>query len=148
MQLNTYQSQVIEDLELFLRRWTACDDPQLAYRAHWDALGATKMPGYQQAPHGAPQVCAKVPTAGGKTFIGLHAVSSIFSALQKRQGDARLCLWLVPSLSILDQVLRVRIPRHLDTQPTIIWTLVPCSLGHLIHVHLDRQSERSDAGLH
>lgn len=42
----------------------------------------------------------------------------------------------------------VRIPRHLDTQPTIIWTLVPCSLGHLIHVHLDRQSERSDAGLH
>lgn len=42
----------------------------------------------------------------------------------------------------------LRIPRHLDTQPTIIWTLVPCSLGHLIHVHLDRQSERSDAGLH
>jgi len=113
MQLNTYQSQVIEDLELFLRRWTACDDPQLAYRAHWDALGATKMPGYQPAPHGAPQVCAKVPTAGGKTFIGLHAVSSIFSALQKRQGDARLCLWLVPSLSILDQVLRaLRNPTH------------------------------------
>ena len=44
--------------------------------------------------------------------------------------------------------LELRIPRHLDTQPTIIWTLVPCSLGHLIHVHLDRQSERSDAGLH
>ncbi len=42
----------------------------------------------------------------------------------------------------------VRIPRHLDTQPTIIWTLVPRSLGHLIHVHLARQSERSDAGLH
>ncbi len=57
MQLNTYQSQVIEDLELFLRRWTACDDPQLAYRAHWDSLGATKMPGYQPAPHSAPQVC-------------------------------------------------------------------------------------------
>ncbi|UQW71787.1 hypothetical protein [Pseudomonas avellanae] len=42
----------------------------------------------------------------------------------------------------------VRIPRHLDTQPTIIWTLIPSSLGHLPHVHLDRQSERSDAGLH
>ncbi|WP_032646031.1 trimeric intracellular cation channel family protein, partial [Pseudomonas syringae] len=36
----------------------------------------------------------------------------------------------------------VRIPRHLDTQPTIIWTLIPSSLGHLPHVHLDRQSER------
>ena len=113
MQLNTYQSQVIEDLELFLRRWTACDDAQLAYRAHWDAQGATKMPGYQASIHSAPQVCAKVPTAGGKTFIGLHAVSSIFKSLQKRQGDARLCLWLVPSLSILDQVLRaLRNPNH------------------------------------
>lgn len=40
------------------------------------------------------------------------------------------------------------IPRHLDIKPTIIWTLVPRLLGHLIHVHLDRQSERSDAGLH
>ncbi|WP_017707982.1 hypothetical protein, partial [Pseudomonas syringae] len=39
---------------------------------------------------------------------------------------------------------KVRIPRHLDTQPTIIWTLIPSSLGHLPHVHLDRQSERSD----
>jgi type III restriction enzyme len=113
MQLNSYQSQVIEDLELFLRRWTACDDAQFAYRAHWDARGATKMPGYQNPVHGAPQVCAKVPTAGGKTFIGLHAVSSIFKSLQKRQGDARLCLWLVPSLSILEQVLSaLRNPTH------------------------------------
>ncbi|MBG7547720.1 integrase arm-type DNA-binding domain-containing protein, partial [Pseudomonas aeruginosa] len=44
--------------------------------------------------------------------------------------------------------LELRIPRHLDTQPALIWTLVPRALGHLIHVHLDRQSERSDAGLH
>ncbi|UTL89178.1 DNA-binding protein [Pseudomonas fluorescens] len=44
--------------------------------------------------------------------------------------------------------IQLRIPRHLDTQPTLIWTLVPRALGHLIHVHLDRQSERSDAGLH
>ena len=53
---------------------------------------------------------------------------------------------LINLLGILSSMLRI--PRHLDTQPTIIWTLVPCSLGHLIHVHLDRQSERSDAGLH
>ncbi len=113
MELNAYQSQVIDDLELYLRRWRACDDAQLAYRAHWDAKSAPKMPGYQAAPHGAPQVCAKVPTAGGKTFIGLHALASIFTALQRRQGDARLCLWLVPSLSILDQMLRaLRSPDH------------------------------------
>ncbi|MEZ1581939.1 HOASN domain-containing protein, partial [Pseudomonas aeruginosa] len=31
----------------------------------------------------------------------------------------------------LARAIYLRIPRHLDTQPTIIWTLVPCSLGHL-----------------
>lgn len=113
MELNAYQSQVITDLETYLRRWRACDDPQLAYRAHWDAHGALNMPGYRRATHSAPQVCAKVPTAGGKTFIGLHALASIFNALQRRRGDARLCLWLVPSLSILDQVLSaLRQPEH------------------------------------
>lgn len=113
MELNTYQSQVITDLENYLRLWCAHDDAQLAYRTHWDAQGALKMPGYRPALHNAPQVCAKVPTAGGKTFIGLHALASIFNALQRRRGDARLCLWLVPSLSILDQVLgALRQPEH------------------------------------
>lgn len=113
MELNAYQSQVIADLETYLRRWRACDDPQLAYRVHWDDQGALKMPGYRAATHNAPQVCAKVPTAGGKTFIGLHALASIFNALQRRRGDARLCLWLVPSLSILEQVLgALRLPEH------------------------------------
>ena len=28
------------------------------------------------------------------------------------------------------------------------WTLSPRSFGHSFHAHLDRQSERSDAGLH
>ncbi len=113
MELNAYQSQVITDLETYLRRWRACDDAQLAYRAHWDAQGALNMPGYRAASHAAPQVCAKVPTAGGKTFIGLHALASIFAALQRRRGDARLCVWLVPSLSILDQVLgALRQPEH------------------------------------
>ena len=114
MELNAYQSQVITDLETYLRFWRACDDDaQLAYREHWNAQGAQKMPGYRVASHAAPQVCAKVPTAGGKTFIGLHALASIFNALQRRRGDARLCLWLVPSLSILQQVLTaLRNPEH------------------------------------
>ncbi len=113
MELNAYQGQVIGDLQLFLKRWRACDDAALAYRVHWDAEGALNMPGYRPAAHGAPQVCAKVPTAGGKTFIGLHATACIFEQLQRRQGDARLCVWLVPSLSILQQVLgALRNPEH------------------------------------
>lgn len=86
MELNTYQSQVIRDLETFIKRWQACNDSVLAYRAHWDDVGAVKMPGYKAAQHSAPQVCAKVPTAGGKTLIGLHATEAIFRGLQRRQG--------------------------------------------------------------
>ena len=69
---------------------------------------------------------------------------------EKRRKDAVLAVEYVMTASPewFAKATPVRIPRHLDTQPTIIWTLVPCSLGHLIHVHLDRQSERSDAGLH
>ena len=102
---NSYQQQVLDDLRAFLVRWQACDDAVLAYRAHWDAKGASGMPGYRPLPHGAPQVCAKVPTAGGKTLIGLCALKEIFAALERRRGDARFCLWLVPSLSIQEQVL-------------------------------------------
>lgn len=113
MELNFYQGQVLSDLRLYLQRWRACNNAELAYRAHWDAQGALQMPGYQIARHGAPQVCAKVPTAGGKTFIGLHATACIFEQLQRRQGDARLCIWLVPSLAILQQVLgALRNPQH------------------------------------
>lgn len=62
--------------------------------------------------------------------------------------DAEACVIQCEITDVIEADPNLRIPRHLDTQPTIIWTLVPCSLGHLIHVHLDRQSERSDAGLH
>jgi type III restriction enzyme len=105
MQPNKYQSVVLDDLRVFLARWLACKDPVLAYRAHWDEKGAARMPAYQPQPHGAPQVCAKVPTAGGKTLIGIHALREVLSALDKRRGEPRLCIWLVPSLSIKDQVL-------------------------------------------
>lgn len=105
MQPNKYQKIVLDDLRSYLARWQACKDPVLAYRAHWDAKGAARMVPYQPQPHNAPQICAKVPTAGGKTLIGIYALREILDALGKRRGEPRLCIWLVPSLSIKDQVL-------------------------------------------
>ncbi|MBI3903879.1 MAG: DEAD/DEAH box helicase family protein [Nitrosomonadales bacterium] len=105
MQPNKYQKIVLEDLRSYLARWQACKDPAFAYRVHWDEKGAARMPPYQPHPHNAPQICAKVPTAGGKTLIGIYALQEILNALGKRRGDPRLCIWLVPSLSIKDQVL-------------------------------------------
>lgn len=106
MQPNKYQNAVLDDLRSYLVRWTVCKDPVLAYRAHWDDKGAAKMPAYRSAPHGAPQICAKVPTAGGKTLIGIYALREALNALGKRCGEPRMCMWLVPSLSIRNQVLR------------------------------------------
>jgi type III restriction enzyme len=105
MELNLYQADVIADLRGYLAKWQAAGDASLAYRAHWEAKGVLQMPSFQAAAHGAPQICAKVPTAGGKTLIGIHALGTCFNALERRQGDARLCVWLVPSTSIHDQVL-------------------------------------------
>ena len=105
MQPNKYQNIVLDDLRAFLVRWHTCNDPVLAYRAHWDEKGAAKMPAYRPHLHGVPQVCAKVPTAGGKTLIGIYALREVLNVLEKRRGDPRLCVWLVPSLSIKDQVL-------------------------------------------
>lgn len=105
MQPNQYQRQVLDDLRTFLAHWRHCHDPVLAYRAHWDSKGAARMPPYQSQSHGAPQVCAKVPTAGGKTLIGIYALREVLDALARRRGEPRLCIWLVPSLSIKDQVL-------------------------------------------
>lgn len=105
MQPNEYQNIVLNDLRSFLARWQVCNDPALAYHAHWDEKGAARMPPYQPQPHNAPQVCAKVPTAGGKTLIGIYALREVLDALGKRRGEPRLCIWLVPSLSIKDQVL-------------------------------------------
>lgn len=106
MQPNKYQKIVLDDLRSFLARWQACNDPALAYREHWLEKDAARMPPYQPQPHGAPQVCTKVPTAGGKTLIGIYALREVLDALGKRRGEPRLCIWLVPSLSIKDQVLR------------------------------------------
>ncbi|MCC6239365.1 MAG: DEAD/DEAH box helicase family protein [Phycisphaerales bacterium] len=50
-----------------------------------------------------PYVCLRVPTGGGKTLIGAHAVGVI----ARRLGfmDRPLCLWVTPSTTIRDQTL-------------------------------------------
>lgn len=105
MQPHAYQQTVLDDLKSFLVRWRTTDDAALAYRVHWDEKGAAKMPAYRRTTHNAPQVCAKVPTAGGKTLIGIYALKDAMDVLGRRRGDPRMCVWLVPSLTIMDQVL-------------------------------------------
>lgn len=75
--------------------------------AQFDAESAfvleTKMP-YRQAQFiadGTPYVCLRVPTGGGKTIMGAHAVG--IAAKSYLQAPNPFVLWLVPSTPILDQ---------------------------------------------
>ncbi|MCX7111224.1 MAG: DEAD/DEAH box helicase family protein [Proteobacteria bacterium] len=105
MELNDYQAKVITDLREYLWHWGNQGDAALAFRNYGESRGWVKQrPAYHPAQFKAPAVCIKVPTAGGKTFIAINALKEIFDGLGRRRGDYRLVVWLVPSLSILDQV--------------------------------------------
>lgn len=105
MELNDYQEKVIADLREYLWHWQNTGSAAKAFAVYGENRGWVKNPPpYHPAQFAAPAVCIKVPTAGGKTFIAINALREIFNGLNRRRGDYRLVIWLVPSLSILDQV--------------------------------------------
>lgn len=108
MELNSYQKQVMRDLGAYL----ACVDrtPNLfaAWREYWAekdvAVGLGGVPLYNNSIEKVPHVCMKVPTGGGKTFMGCASVKRIFDGLPA--GRPQVVVWLVPSDSILTQTIR------------------------------------------
>lgn len=58
---------------------------------------------YKENVPGVPHLCIKVPTGGGKTYLACAAVAPIFNAYPMLKAQA--IVWLVPSLSILEQTL-------------------------------------------
>lgn len=113
MELKPYQQKVIEDLERFLDYANRYDLRQ-AFRAFWDDAGATGMPEYQNNVPRTPHVCVKVPTAGGKTFIAANALCPLFENFALfNPGLPKVVIWLVPSLTILDQTYKnLNDPHH------------------------------------
>jgi len=107
MELKDYQSRVIKDLTDFLDYLEELKDIRAAFRAYWDDRGATKMEGYKNNVPGVPHVCVKVPTAGGKTFLAANALKPILDVVASEStGQPRVVVWLVPSLTILEQTER------------------------------------------
>ena len=98
--------------------------PQLAhaFKDYWAGKGVrvgneSRQAGlepYKNTVPGVPHICAKVPTAGGKTFIAVNALDTVFTALARRApGRPKLVVWLVPSLTILDQTVKaLASPEH------------------------------------
>src|SRR5690554_8070788 len=108
MELKSYQRKVIENLEEYLAYIQEHKSLSKAFNKYWeDKIGAynpldgTGMEPYKNNVPYAANVCVKVPTAGGKTFIAVNALKTIFSAFDSSKPKA--VIWLVPWSNLLQQ---------------------------------------------
>lgn len=107
MELKPYQKNVIADLSRFLELLNEKKFASRAYSALWTEKnvvvdgGVNGMPFYKTQIPGAPEVCFKVPTGGGKTFLAASSIKPIFDSMPVSRAKA--VVWLVPSDAILTQ---------------------------------------------
>lgn len=119
MELKPYQQQVINDLSLFLEQVQETKDTKDAFQNFWakhprtplQPFSGTAIEPYKNNVPKVPNICVKVPTAGGKTFIACNALKTIFDAFDYDRPKA--VVWLVPSITILDQTIKnLKDPYH------------------------------------
>lgn len=119
MELKPYQQQVINDLDSFLEKVQETKDAARAFASYWfhhrrtplQPFPGTAVEPYKNNVKNAPNVCVKVPTAGGKTFIACNAIKTIFNAFH--YGRKKAVVWLVPSVTILEQTIgSLKDPSH------------------------------------
>lgn len=121
MELKNYQIQVISDLERFLELLIEKQSISLAYSTLWNEkgvnVGIDGMPPYKMELAGVPQVCFKVPTGGGKTFLAANSIKPIFDSMPHIHPKA--VVWLVPSDAILTQTYRTLTDKNHDYRKKI-----------------------------
>lgn len=113
MELKTYQRDVLDDIEAYLDALDKSSGINAAWREYWAERGMGGAPGERTLPigipsykddlGGVPNVCIKVPTGGGKTFLAASSVKTIFDRLPT--GKSKFVVWLVPSDAILTQTI-------------------------------------------
>lgn len=108
MELKNYQSKVIQDLETYLNYIKQYKKTDQSFNQFWEdrigsynALTGEGMQPYKNTIPNAANVCIKVPTAGGKTFIACNALHTVFSAYPLNMP--KVVVWLVPWSNLLDQ---------------------------------------------
>lgn len=108
MELKSYQRKVIENLEEYLGYVQEHKSLSTAFNQYWEdkigpynPLDGTGMEPYKNNIPNAAHVCVKVPTAGGKTFIAVNSLHTIFSAYDSTKPKA--VIWLVPWSNLLQQ---------------------------------------------
>lgn len=116
MELKKYQKTVLADLDDFLEHLNKSGSMAIAFNEYWRdrqirvGIGARSLKPFRELIKGVPSVCLKVPTAGGKTLLGVHGMHRYF---QSRPAAPKVVVWLVPSLTILEQTVKnFRNPEH------------------------------------
>ncbi len=99
MELKRYQKNTLETLEQFLKELHKAG---LKYAF----MGITEKPYRAEAFGEVPFVCIKIPTGGGKTLVGCHAVEKIMSGALQNKLDRGIVLWFTPSEAIKTQTLK------------------------------------------
>nr|WP_321318682.1 DEAD/DEAH box helicase family protein [uncultured Campylobacter sp.] len=102
MELKSYQKKAINDLKSYLK----CLDSygiKGAWDKYWQNKGVNASK-YHDKIKAVPNVCIKVPTGGGKTFIACASIKPISDVVSKI--DKIFVIWLVPSEAILTQTLK------------------------------------------
>lgn len=106
MELKTYQKNVIADLSRYLTLLMETGSASNAYNALWEEknvnVGINGLPNYHYNLSGyVPDVCFKIPTGSGKTFVAASSVKTIYDAMTS--ATIKAVVWLVPSDAILTQ---------------------------------------------
>lgn len=101
MEMKKYQKQVIADLTRYLELLNETQNYRSAFSFFWQEKSAPSLGHYQDIMPGVPNLCFKVPTGGGKTFLACNAIKPIFEALPHTK--TKVVVWLVPSDAILTQ---------------------------------------------
>ena len=92
MELKTYQRQVIADLNRYLELLGETKDYIAASASFGQEKGAPTLGSYQDVLPGVPNLCFKVPTGGGKTFLACNAVRPCLTRCRSPR-QKRWCGW-------------------------------------------------------
>ena len=108
MELKNYQKKVINNLSSYLEYLNETNTLFEAWEEYWTSqdvlIGLGGAPSYNNTIAGVPHVCMKVPTGGGKTFIAISTLKTIFDAMPL--DKPKVVVWLVPTDAILSQTIK------------------------------------------
>lgn len=99
MELKRYQNDSLEILENFLQELRKVE-PKYAF------MGITDSPYNSEFFGETPFICIKIPTGGGKTLVGCHAMQKIMNTALQNKLDRGVVVWFTPSEAIKTQTLR------------------------------------------